>query len=93
MCRRLADQMIECCATSCQVGPRVEPICTREGALEQCPVGAQQCAAGSCSGGEMPMPGGGGGCSCASALGAKDGALFFLALAALIVFRRRRSGV
>ncbi|MCK6551474.1 thrombospondin type 3 repeat-containing protein, partial [Myxococcota bacterium] len=63
-CRPLSAQNIECCTGGCRDGTLAEPVCTMQGALEQCPIGAQQCTAGSCSAEPPPPTGGDSGCAC-----------------------------
>ncbi len=94
VCMPLAAAL-ECCMGGCSGGSKVDPICARNGATEQCPIGADQCRAGSC---EAPNPkGGGGGCGCSAAERPRGGPallalLGLLGLLGLTCVRRRPRG-
>ena len=90
MCNPLSDLNLECCAGGCINGTLADPVCRREGADEQCPVGADRCVIGSCS---TPPPiegGGGGGCSCTTGEQRPTPALWAGLLLAGLLFGRRR---
>lgn len=94
-CRPLEELGVECCMGGCTGGTEVAPVCRAQGQLEQCPVAAMQCAAGSCSAEPPPPPGGGSsGCGCTAERGSSGAALELLlaALALLSLRARRRVG-
>jgi hypothetical protein len=79
-------EALECCMGGCTGGTRVEPICTRDGVMASCPVGADQCRANSC---EDPFRGPSAeGCGCGAAPPGSFSALA-CALLFLAVWRRR----
>ena len=91
----LADQGLECCQGGCMGGTPIAGICRTDGGREQCPTGAAQCVAGSCSDMTPADDGGDDGCSCAATdTGASAGppiAWLGAGIIAIILRRRRRN--
>jgi hypothetical protein len=89
-------EAVECCMGGCQGGTAVDAVCLRQGASEQCPLGATQCNAGACSAPPAPRPAGSEGCGCTTVDGEGRTAspIWSFALALLLFARgaRRRAG-
>lgn len=93
-CENPLPAALECCMGGCTAqGTRVDPICPVGGTTEQCPVGAQQCAANTCMEAGAGPGGDASGCDCTStehgerSNAAPVGLLFGLAM---FTFARRR---
>jgi len=84
MCTTLASQNLECCS-ACFGGTAAVAFCPAGGRAEQCPAGAQQCRAGSCSAAVVPPMDSG----CATT-GASTMGMWWVAIAVLFARRRRR---
>lgn len=82
VCMPLSESL-ECCMGGCVGGTKVDPICTSNGALESCPIGATQCRANSCEDPFEPKPEDG--CGCTETGGRPAGGLALLLVMMMLV--------
>lgn len=82
------SESLECCMGGCVGGTKVEPICTSNGALESCPIGATQCRANSCEDPFKPAPEEGCGCT-QTGEPAEGGLALFLVMMLVVVVRAK----